>query len=938
MKDAPEWGIEPVPEKLRLLGTLDGFLLWANLSVSLLVIVAGAFLVLPAAQGGLALSLPVALAAIAAAAVVGNVMLGLGGLIGADAGVPTMVLMRAPLGRRGSYLPTGLNILQCLGWSVFELIVIATGASALSQQVFGFGGTASGRSSSASFATVLALLGPVGFVRRYVRKFAVWIVIASLLYLSLVVAARPARRGALAAARLAGVLAGLRPRDRERRSRGRRSSPTTRASRRTRAAGFWGAGFGYFVPTIPLFALGAVIAMSRHISDASGAADGDRGRRRRERARAARADGRRERRGVRERLLGRRLAAEPAARRAPAAARRRHRGRRDRRCARSSTCATTSRSSTCSGRSSSRSSGCCSPTGSWPGATTAARTSSRRRRFRVGPLAAWLAGFCLYQWLYPEGPRWWTRLVAHTDPHALPVGRRLAPELRGGLRARRRWPGSSPAGRHRCRRTRDRAARQPLARLPARRAAAHRRRPVPRRPRAPAPRRARAHLRALRRRATAPSSCRRSRGSGRRCATSPGAATASFEIVLRGRPAADDDALARRHLAARPTCRRSTRRVRWVHVAPLARSDFPAETLAAAARGPAALARRPGPRPRRRDSARSVLDADFDPELLRHVWVLKLNDEEAEVIGDPLALGVRELLLTHGARGATVHADGRVDEVPAFPLEGDPTGAGDAFCVAYLAARSTRLRAGRRGPAGDRGRRRDAGGGDRARRDGRRHLRRRPRERRGRRRPTRSRPPRARRSTCRGWSPRPSPARPWSPSSMRGRRCSSPTTRARPGASRGAACRPASAVAVADWNPDVLLYASAQPPLPLAGRRRLLDGARGRAARDRGGRAQGILNSPRATSTAEPPTRTRSIRSAEPSATAKSLEGRPISAPCAISISSPKAIRPCRARWIASGPAAEPVAGSSATPWRGREHPGLPALAVAREAVDARGA
>ena len=44
------------------------------------------------------------------------------------------------------------------------------------------------------------------------------------------------------------------------------------------------------------------------------APDGDRGRRRRERARAARADRRRERRGVRERLLGRRLAPEPAAR------------------------------------------------------------------------------------------------------------------------------------------------------------------------------------------------------------------------------------------------------------------------------------------------------------------------------------------------------------------------------------------------------------------------------------------------------------------------------------------------------------------------------------------------------------------------------------------------------------------------------------------------
>ena len=183
LDESQGWGIEPVPERLRALGTFDGFLLWANLSVSLLVIVAGAFLVLPARQGGLALSLPVALAAIAAAAVVGNLMLGLGGLIGADARVPAMVLLRAPLGQRGSYLPTALNILQCLGWSVFELIVIATGASALSEEMFGFGGTAFWKILFGAVATLLALLGPVGFVRRYVRKFAVWVVIASLVYL-----------------------------------------------------------------------------------------------------------------------------------------------------------------------------------------------------------------------------------------------------------------------------------------------------------------------------------------------------------------------------------------------------------------------------------------------------------------------------------------------------------------------------------------------------------------------------------------------------------------------------------------------------------------------------------------------------------------------------------------------------------------------------------
>ena len=212
--DTPSWGIEPVPERLRVLGTFDGFLLWANLSVSLLVIVAGAFLVLPADQFGLALSLPVALAAIVAAAVVGNLLLGLGGLIGADARVPTMVLLRAPLGRRGSYLPTGLNIVQCLGWSVFELIIIATGASALSKQVLGFGGVAFWKIALRPRRDG-ARAARAGRVRAQVRAQVRGLGRDRLAALPLlVVAARPAPRAALASRRRARVLARLRPRAR----------------------------------------------------------------------------------------------------------------------------------------------------------------------------------------------------------------------------------------------------------------------------------------------------------------------------------------------------------------------------------------------------------------------------------------------------------------------------------------------------------------------------------------------------------------------------------------------------------------------------------------------------------------------------------------------------------------------------------------------------
>src|SRR5207247_436878 len=102
----------------------------------------------------------------------------------------------------------------------------------------------------------------------------------------------------------------------------------------------------------------------------------------------------------------------------------------------------------------------------------------------------------------------------------------------------------------------------------------------------------------------------------------------------------------------------------------------------------------------------------------------------------------------------------------------------------------------------------------------------------------------------------------------------------------------------------------------------LLAGPRAGAAADQAGRLAGSLNSPRATITAEPPTSTRSTLSAVPSARAKSLDGRATSTPCEISISSPKAIRPWRARRNASRPAPDPAAACFATPTP-REHRGL---------------
>lgn len=75
-------------------------------------------------------------------------------------------------------------------------------------------------------------------------------------------------------------------------------------------------------------------------------------------------------------------------------------------------------------------------------------------------------------------------------------------------------------------------------------------------------------------------------------------------------------------------------------------------------------------------------------ELLPHLTALILSDED--VRGDPeciehwIAL-THTLVLTHGARGASVYHAGEVAHLPARPArEVDPTGAGDVFAAAFL--------------------------------------------------------------------------------------------------------------------------------------------------------------------------------------------------------------------------------------------------------------
>ena len=130
----------------------------------------------------------------------------------------------------------------------------------------------------------------------------------------------------------------------------------------------------------------------------------------------------------------------------------------------------------------------------------------------------------------------------------------------------------------------------------------------------------------------------------------------------------------------------------WVHVGALLRGDFPAETIAALARG-----RRVSLDGQGLTRVRAVgplrLEAEPDGEILRHVSVLKLAVEEAKALAGGIepdalaALGPAEIVVTLGSDGSLLVANGRATEVRARHVPVDPTGSGDAFAAAYLVSR-----------------------------------------------------------------------------------------------------------------------------------------------------------------------------------------------------------------------------------------------------------
>ncbi len=174
LRRPPEWGVEPVPEPLRVLRTFDLFVLWSSLGVGLLVFVAGSNLLL-----FFGLNLWEALAVSVAGSAIGSVLLGASGVLGSAHGVPTMVSLRAVLGRRGSYVPTALNAVQLLGWAAFELLVMGLAATAISGPLLGEATPYAWIAVFGLVCGVFAIGGPLVVVRDWIEKFAIWLVFFS---------------------------------------------------------------------------------------------------------------------------------------------------------------------------------------------------------------------------------------------------------------------------------------------------------------------------------------------------------------------------------------------------------------------------------------------------------------------------------------------------------------------------------------------------------------------------------------------------------------------------------------------------------------------------------------------------------------------------------------------------------------------------------------
>ena len=171
--------LAPVAASERVFTGLSHASLWFSLGVGLLVIQIGTYLV-PA------MGTQDALLAILLGSLLGSGLVAWVAKLGCDTGLSSAGLMHQVYGSGFAKLPIVLNIIQLVGWTSFELVIMREGTLAMGEQHMGWSGNYLVMATVfwGSILTLLMASSMLGLVRNFVSRFGLPLVVMSLAWLT----------------------------------------------------------------------------------------------------------------------------------------------------------------------------------------------------------------------------------------------------------------------------------------------------------------------------------------------------------------------------------------------------------------------------------------------------------------------------------------------------------------------------------------------------------------------------------------------------------------------------------------------------------------------------------------------------------------------------------------------------------------------------------
>ncbi len=171
--------LAPVAASERVFTGFSHASLWFSLGVGLLVIQIGAYLV-PA------MGTKDALLAILLGSLLGSGLVAWVAKLGCDTGLSSAGLMHQVYGSGFAKLPIVLNVIQLVGWTSFELVIMRDGTLAMGEQHLGWSGNYLVLATIfwGCILTLLMASSMLGLVRHFVSKFGLPLVVISLAWLT----------------------------------------------------------------------------------------------------------------------------------------------------------------------------------------------------------------------------------------------------------------------------------------------------------------------------------------------------------------------------------------------------------------------------------------------------------------------------------------------------------------------------------------------------------------------------------------------------------------------------------------------------------------------------------------------------------------------------------------------------------------------------------